>query len=120
MTLLTILKGGKKNFLKHAIMGSCEMKKYMKNLMNRFTDGEDLGGTPLAKYYSRKEAKSLFAQFSKVSIFTYDEKSKLISLVDRLFRKQKSLTCFVETLPNWVYNIIYKRVGNFLFIKAVK
>ncbi len=120
MTLLTILKGGKRNFLKYAILDGCKMKQYMQELRNRFTDGENLGGTPLAKYYSRKEVKSLFTQFGNVRISTYDEKSKLISLVSRLFRKQKALTCFAETLPNWVYNIIYRRVGNFLFIKAVK
>ena len=120
MTLLTILKGGKRNFLKHAILERCNMKQYMKELRNRFTDGENLGGTPLAKYYSRKEVKSLFAQFGKVRISTFDDKSKLISLVSLLFKKQKSLTCFVETLPNWLYNIIYKRVGNYLFIKAIK
>ena len=120
MTLLTIIKGGKKNFMKHALMGTEKIKQYMQSLRNKYTDGESLGGKPLAKYYSKKEVKILFKEFRKVRISVYSQKSDLISLGHRFFRKHESLSNFVENLPDWVFNMINNRVGFFLFIKAIK
>lgn len=40
----------------------------LQELANRYTDGEPVGGNPLAKLYSKKEIRNLFSEFESVSV----------------------------------------------------
>ncbi len=50
--------------------------KYLKydnqSLINRYTDGAHKGGNMLARFYSRKEFRNLFAGFKDVGVFIHD------------------------------------------------
>lgn len=42
------------------------------SLINRYTDGANVGGNQLAKFYSRTQFRQLFSQFKDVKVFIHD------------------------------------------------
>jgi 2-polyprenyl-3-methyl-5-hydroxy-6-metoxy-1,4-benzoquinol methylase len=81
-------------------------------LLNMYTDHSHLGGTPLAKSYTKKEAKKLFKKFKKIEFKVYGVKDELFFVpgIKKLLHK----------LPNFIPNSILRFWGWFLFVELDK
>jgi len=79
-------------------------------LANRYTDGAEIGGNVLTKFYSREEIKKMFSQFSEVNIDIYDNYDILDNFPHRFLPLGKLLPLFVKKLASkkwglslWIY-----------------
>lgn len=90
-------------------------KNKRKNLLNKYTDHSTVGGTPLAKCYTKKEAKRLFSKFKKIKFETYGVKNEVTFIP--LFREKLH-----KLIPDWFFNLILSKLnlGWYLFIKLKK
>ncbi len=85
--------------------------KYSKQeLANRYTDGAEIGGNFLTKFFSLREIKKLFAKFPKAKIEIYDNYDILDHFPHRFFPLGKFLPLFVKKwvsrkwgLSLWIY-----------------
>ncbi len=85
--------------------------KYSKQeLANRYTDGAEIGGNFLTKFYSVSEVKNLFSKFSNLKIDVYDNYDFLDHFPHRFFPLGKFLPLFVKKwvsrkwgLSLWIY-----------------
>lgn len=61
--------------LYHGVLRGKYLQYDNQALINRFTDGANVGGNTLAKFYSRKEFYNLFSSFQNVRIALHDNHS---------------------------------------------
>ncbi len=71
--------------------------KYSKQqLANRYTDGAEIGGNVLTRFYSRNEIEKLFCKFSDLKIEIYDNYDILDHFPHRFFPLGKLLPLFFK------------------------
>ena len=82
--------------------------------MNKYTDHSHVGGTPLAKCYSKNESKKLFKEFNNIKFSTYGVRDEVYIL--------PSLRKFCYKLPDAIPSFILETLGLgwYLFMKMKK
>lgn len=86
------------------------LKYSFQELANRYTDGAEIGGNMLTKFYISKEIKELFKDFSELKIETHDSDDILDYFPHRLLPLGKILPRFIKAwasrkfgLDFWIY-----------------
>src|ERR1043166_1106156 len=104
--LINVLTGEPVDALQEraAIMGSTNDEMSADQLLNESTDG---AGNPLARVYSRREARELFKDFAKVELCAYFLNKRFIPIIGNL-------------LPRAVESALASRWGWHLWIYATK
>jgi SAM-dependent methyltransferase len=104
--LINVLTGEPVDALQEraAIMGSTNDEMSSEQLLNESTDG---AGNPLARVYSRREARELFKDFAKVELCAYFLNKRFIPIIGNL-------------LPRAVESALASRWGWHLWIYATK
>jgi SAM-dependent methyltransferase len=104
--LINVLTGEPVDALQEraAIMGSTNDEMSAEQLLNESTDG---AGNPLARVYSRREARELFKDFAKVELCAYFLNKRFIPIIGNL-------------LPRAVESALASRWGWHLWIYATK
>ncbi len=72
------------------------MKYSKQQLANRYTDGAEIGGNMLTKFYSQDEIKKMFNKFSDIKIEIYDNYDILDNFPHRFSPLGKFLPLFVK------------------------
>ncbi len=83
------------------------------SLINRYTDGANVGGNMLAKFYSRSEFKNLFSFFQNVNVFIHDNHG----MVDQLPHPWLPLA---KIFPKSLKEFVCRLVGMTAIITAEK
>jgi len=104
--LINVLTGEPVDALQEraAIMGSTNDEMSAEQLLNESTDG---AGNPLARVYSRREARELFKDFAKVELCAYFLNKRFIPIIGNL-------------LPRALESALASRWGWHLWIYATK
>jgi ubiquinone/menaquinone biosynthesis C-methylase UbiE len=68
-------------------------------LINRYTDGNDVGGNALTKFYSVREFKQLFGDFSNIAVQIHNHPSTIEHLPHRILPLGKLLP---RSLKSWI------------------
>jgi SAM-dependent methyltransferase len=104
--LINVLTGEPVDALQEraAIMGSTNDEMSAEQLLNESTDG---AGNPLARVYSRREARELFKDFAKVELCAYFLNKRFIPIIGNF-------------LPRAVESALASRWGWHLWIYATK
>ena len=101
---------------RYGILQGKLLKMSIQDLHNRYTDGKKEDGSPLAKYYSRKEIKnSLFPNLDISSQTTFEQKNVISSFFPKKYRRK------IESyIPDRIYNFIWSYFGFLIFTIAKK
>ena len=89
------------------------LRSSVQELTNRYTDGAEVGGNMLTKFYTPQEFKRLWSVFPKVSIATYDNPDILDVFPHRLLPLGR-------LLPKRLKQLIANRFGLSAWIEVEK
>lgn len=103
--------------LRYGILRLQLLKMSQQELWNRYTDGKNLGGCPLAKYYSKKQAQILFKQFDNLSITAFSDKGIITKLVPDILGIRSTLD---RIIPEKFFDAVFKLVGFLMFVQGQK
>lgn len=102
--------------LRYGIMQGKLLRMSMQELHNRYTDGKEIGGCPLAKYYTPRQIREvLFPNFTMLRQVAFEPKSSVSFMIPRRWRAQ-----FEDRLPNAWINWAFRRYGFLLLTEAIK
>lgn len=85
------------------------------DLKNKFTDGKEIGGAPLSKYYTKTKLKKLFENLKMTSIHCYEQKNFLSFWVPKRFKNK-----FENFIPDKFFTFIFKNFGFLMFANFKK
>jgi len=100
-------------FFSQGILRGKLLKMNLQALTNRYTDGEKVGGNPLARVYSTREIRHLFHRFKSCHIETHDTYTPIDLFPHRLLPLGKHL-------PKPVKSYLLNKMGWLFWITLTK
>ena len=94
--------------------------KFLKNmskqeLKNKYTDGKEIGGAPLSKYYSKKQFEKLFPKLRSINIHCYEQKNFLSFWVPKKYKSK-----FENFISDSLFTFIFRNFGFLMFGNFIK
>ena len=103
-------------YLRYGILNLKFFKGYTKQrLKNVYTDGKELGGAPLSKYYSKKDLIKLFKELKFIKCSSFEQKNFLTFWIPKSYKYK-----FERMIPDKIYNFLFKDFGFLLFSSFIK
>ena len=103
-------------YLRYGILKLKFFKGYTKQrLKNVYTDGKELGGAPLSKYYSKKDLIKLFKELKFIKCTSFEQKNFLTFWIPKSYKYK-----FERMIPDKIYNFLFKDFGFLLFGSFIK
>lgn len=103
-------------YFRYGIMKLKFFQGYNKqDLKNMFTDGKEIGGAPLSKYYSKSEVEKLFYELNLIRSTAYEQKNFITFWIPRKFKYTAE-----NLIPDSFYNFLFRDFGFLLFNSFIK
>ncbi len=106
--------------LRYGILRLGYLRANHQELLNKYSDGKELGGCPIAQYFSKKEAQTMFRAFTHVETKVIGTKEAIVNIVPKGFLKGKGREYFKKIIPHQLMNFILAKYGVHLYIEVVK
>jgi SAM-dependent methyltransferase len=84
-------------------------------LWNRYSDGRDIGGCPLVRYYSAGELRAQLHGFEVLEMYAFEQKAMLTKFVP--LRQRRSIE---PRIPDALMRALFRKWGMLLFCRARK
>ena len=84
-------------------------------LWNRYSDGRDIGGCPLVRYYSAGELRAQLRGFEVLEMRAFEQKAMLTKFVPARLRRS-----IEPRIPNALMRALFRKWGMLLFCRARK
>ncbi len=84
-------------------------------LKNKYTDGKEIGGSPLSKYYSKKQFIKLFPNLKLTNIRCYEQKNFFSFWVPKKYKSK-----FENFISDSLFTFIFKNIGFLMFANFIK
>ncbi len=102
-------------YIRYGIFNLKFLKGYTKqDLKNKYTDGKEIGGAPLSKYYSKKELINLFPNLKLASSKCYEQKTFFSFWIPQRYKIR-----FEKFIPDYLYTYLFKDIGFLLFANFI-
>ena len=103
-------------YLRYGILGLKFFQGFSRqDLKNKYTDGKQIGGAPLSKYYSKNDLINLFSDLKFIKSKCYEQKNFLTFWIPTRYK-------FIANnlIPSDLYSYLFKDIGFLLFARFIK
>lgn len=101
--------------LRYGMLHGGFWKHSAREVLRSYSDGKNVGGAPIARYYSKNKAKRLFAGASQIVIRNFGTKAQILNLLPKLGLPKDILA---RLLPDWFYNRFFAWFGHMMLVEG--
>ncbi len=103
-------------YFRYGILNFKFFQGYSKqDLKNMYTDGKEIGGAPLSKYYSKNDLIKLFGGLKFLKSKAFEQKNFFTFWIPKSFKY-----AFEKKIPDFFYSFLFKKFGFLLFASFIK
>lgn len=86
-------------------------------VLRAYSDGKNVGGAPIVRYYTRLQARQMFSGASQIKIRTFGTKAQILNALPSLAGIRH---CVSRITPNLIYRWFFICFGNLMLVNGAK